>query len=219
LAFKGEITDRELDDRRHEADERAWADLVRRYSRYVHAISTQVFDLSGDDQAEVFNEVFTRAHARFDVFADDPTWQSWMAHETRELATECFGVDDDGLEPTDLPPIHVVDQRVARIDEAQKVRQDLELVGNGCREVLDRFFARDESYVTIAAALDLPVGTIADRISKGLSKLEIEVEDDERRGQGSHYDEFELGQLLGVLRPAPPYWAEAARRRAGVPVY
>ena len=29
-----------------------------------------------------------------------------------------------------------------------------------CHEILDRFFARDESYRTIAVALDVPMGTI-----------------------------------------------------------
>ncbi|MBK8295311.1 MAG: hypothetical protein IPK93_11300 [Solirubrobacterales bacterium] len=73
--------------------------------------------------------------------------------------------------------------------------------------------------MAIAAALDLPVGTIASRISRCLAKLEIEVEADERKGRGDHYDEIELGQLVGVLRPAPQYWAEAARRHVGVRVY
>ena len=35
-----------------------------------------------------------------------------------------------------------------------------------CREILDRFFAQDESYRTIGEALGLPGGTIASRISR-----------------------------------------------------
>jgi DNA-directed RNA polymerase specialized sigma24 family protein len=42
--------------------------------------------------------------------------------------------------------------------------------------VLDRFFCRDESYRTIGAALSLPAGTIASRISRCLVKLRHEVE-------------------------------------------
>ncbi len=42
--------------------------------------------------------------------------------------------------------------------------------------MLDRFFARDESYRTIAAALDLPQGTVASRISRCLAKLRLELE-------------------------------------------
>jgi DNA-directed RNA polymerase specialized sigma24 family protein len=37
--------------------------------------------------------------------------------------------------------------------------------------VLDRFFCRDESYSTIGAALDIPPGTIASRISRCLARL------------------------------------------------
>ena len=44
-------------------------------------------------------------------------------------------------------------------------------IGDMCREMLDRFFARDESYRTIGEALDLPPGTIASRISRCLARL------------------------------------------------
>jgi DNA-directed RNA polymerase specialized sigma24 family protein len=40
-----------------------------------------------------------------------------------------------------------------------------------CRQILDRFFARDESYRTIGDTLGLPAGTIASRISRCLDKL------------------------------------------------
>ena len=37
--------------------------------------------------------------------------------------------------------------------------------------LVDRFFARDESYRTIGEALQIPPGTIASRISRCLGKL------------------------------------------------
>ena len=45
-----------------------------------------------------------------------------------------------------------------------------------CREVLDRFFCRDESYRTIGEALAIPSGTIASRISRCLEKLRERLE-------------------------------------------
>jgi DNA-directed RNA polymerase specialized sigma24 family protein len=42
--------------------------------------------------------------------------------------------------------------------------------------MLDRFFARDESYRTISKELDLPAGTIASRISRCLRRLREELE-------------------------------------------
>ena len=46
-----------------------------------------------------------------------------------------------------------------------------------CGEILDRFFARDETYRTIGEELGLPAGTIASRISRCLEKLKALMED------------------------------------------
>ncbi len=44
-----------------------------------------------------------------------------------------------------------------------------------CQEILDRFFARDQSYKTISSELDIPAGTIASRIARCLGKLRDEL--------------------------------------------
>ena len=44
-----------------------------------------------------------------------------------------------------------------------------------CQQILDRFFACGQSYQEIAAALDLPMGTVASRISRCLSKLRVQL--------------------------------------------
>jgi DNA-directed RNA polymerase specialized sigma24 family protein len=51
---------------------------------------------------------------------------------------------------------------------------------DACREILDRFFCRDESYALIGRALGLPAGTIASRISRCLAKLRQQLEGRER---------------------------------------
>jgi DNA-directed RNA polymerase specialized sigma24 family protein len=62
------------------------------------------------------------------------------------------------------------------LDEAVAVRSALDAVGDPCREILDRFFCRDESYRTIGDALDIPAGTIASRISRCLNKVRSELD-------------------------------------------
>ena len=64
-----------------------------------------------------------------------------------------------------------MDETIAELDEAFAVREALDAAPEHCREVIDRFFCRDESYATIGAALDLPAGTIASRISRCLAGL------------------------------------------------
>jgi len=56
-------------------------------------------------------------------------------------------------------------------------RSALALLPENCREILDRFFAQDESYRTIGEALDLPAGTIASRISRCLERLKATMEE------------------------------------------
>jgi DNA-directed RNA polymerase specialized sigma24 family protein len=50
-------------------------------------------------------------------------------------------------------------------------------LSDNCRDILDRFFAQDESYRVIADALGLPPGTVASRISRCLDKLKPLVEE------------------------------------------
>ena len=75
------------------------------------------------------------------------------------------------------PETEEVDEAVAatstldEIEEAFVVHEALRALDERCRELLDRFFARDEPYRVIAEALDLPMGTVASRISRCLDRL------------------------------------------------
>jgi RNA polymerase sigma factor (sigma-70 family) len=51
------------------------------------------------------------------------------------------------------------------------VHEAMTELSESCQQILDRFFARDESYRTIGDQLGLPAGTIASRISRCLDKL------------------------------------------------
>ena len=65
---------------------------------------------------------------------------------------------------------------LSTLDEAMAVRAALDKVGDPCREILDRFFCRDESYRTIGDDLEIPAGTVASRISRCLEKVRAEME-------------------------------------------
>ena len=71
----------------------------------------------------------------------------------------------------DLEEQGEVDRRLMAVDEAVSVREALRKLSGDCREILDRFFCRDQSYQTIGELLDIPPGTIASRISRCLAKL------------------------------------------------
>jgi DNA-directed RNA polymerase specialized sigma24 family protein len=70
---------------------------------------------------------------------------------------------------------------IAQIEMAFDVHEALAGLSGNCQEILDRFFARDESYRVIGEALELPPGTIASRISRCLGKLRDTFDAEEGR--------------------------------------
>jgi RNA polymerase sigma-70 factor (ECF subfamily) len=160
-----------------EGDDQAWRDLVERFSRYVYAICIQGFRLPERDAEDVFQEVFARTYEHLARLRDDAAIRPWLAQLTRRLCIDCLRSGRREL-PADEADFDVpeVDASLERLGEALDVHQALARLGGDCREILDRFFARDESYRTIGEALDLPSGTIASRISRCLAKLRAELE-------------------------------------------
>jgi RNA polymerase sigma factor (sigma-70 family) len=167
--------DAELVHRCRSGDQSAWNELVERFSRYVYAICVQGFRLQGHDAEDVFQEVFARVYEHLDRLRSDEAIRPWIAQLTRRLCIDRLRAG--GREaPAELEESAALDERLAVLDEALTVRAGLEAVGDPCREILDRFFCRDESYKSIGEALDLPAGTIASRISRCLGKLRVHLE-------------------------------------------
>jgi len=151
-------------------DQAAWSELVERFSRYVYAIAVQAFRLQPSDAEDVFQEVFARTYQQLERLRDDSAIKPWLGQLTRRLCIDKLRASaretpTDELEPTG------VDDTLDDLDEAFAVHEAMRAVPEHCREVLERFFCRDESYATIGEALDLPAGTIASRISRCLARL------------------------------------------------
>ena len=165
------LSDRELVARCRAGDQLAWNELVERFSRYVYAISVQAFRLSETDAEDVFQEVFARAYQHLDKLRDDSAVRPWLAQLTRRLCIDRLRSSARERPVADEELLGGSEETLALLDEALTVHEALAAAPEHCREMLDRFFARDESYKTIGAALDLPAGTIASRISRCLGRL------------------------------------------------
>jgi RNA polymerase sigma factor (sigma-70 family) len=168
-------SDAQLVARCRAGDDKAWRELVERFSRYVYAISTQAFRLPQADSEDVFQEVFARAYENLHKLRDDNAIRPWLAQLTRRLCLDTLRAGSRE-QPGEPPELAGADDTIARLDEALMVHDALATLPDNCREILDRFFARDESYKNIGDALDLPAGTIASRISRCLVKLRGELE-------------------------------------------
>lgn len=184
MAGLGSLTDAELVRRCRAGDAQAWDALVERFSRYVYAICTQGFRLGEADAEDVFQEVFTRVYTRLDSLRDDAAIRPWIAQLTRRLCLDSLAAAKRE-QPTGEPIGEGVEDVLAELDEAFVVREALTELPDHCQEMLDRFFARDESYRTISAALDLPMGTIASRIARCLTRLRDTLEGRSQGPEGS----------------------------------
>jgi RNA polymerase sigma-70 factor, ECF subfamily len=132
----------------------------------------QAFRLPAQDAEDVFQEVFARVFERLDTLREDEAVRPWIAQLTRRLCIDRVraGSREFTAETDELPDAPDEDV-LAKIEEAFDVHDALAGLPEHCREILDRFFARDESYRAIGEALELPAGTIASRISRCLDKL------------------------------------------------
>ena len=163
--------DSELVARCRAGDEDAWRELVERYSRYVYGIAVQAFRLPEVDAEDVFQECFARVYENLDRLRNDAALRPWIAQLTRRLCIDRIRAGsrepllDEDVEKGEI------DGARERLDEALSLHEALAGLSGDCREILDRFFARDESYRTIGDALQLPAGTIASRISRCLAKM------------------------------------------------
>jgi RNA polymerase sigma factor (sigma-70 family) len=175
VANSSTLTDAQLVQRCRTGDAEAWNELVERFSRYVYAIAVQAFRLSPADAEDVFQEVFTRIYTRLDTLRDDSALRPWIAQLTRRLCLDAIAASGRVNPAEDIAP-ESREQSFDELDEAFAVREALGELPEACQEMLDRFFARDESYRTISKELDLPAGTIASRISRCLRRLREELE-------------------------------------------
>lgn len=170
------LPDAQLVARCRRGDEDAWRELVTRFSRYVYAICCQAYRLSQEDAEEVFQEVFTRTYEHLEKLRSDEAIRPWIGQLTRRTCIDRLraGSREEIVDPDTMPG--GADETMETLDEAFAVHEAMATLSENCREILDRFFAQDESYHTIGAALGIPSGTIASRISRCLSRLREALE-------------------------------------------
>jgi RNA polymerase sigma factor (sigma-70 family) len=167
-----EATDAELVARCRGGDDDAWRELVERFSRYVYAIAVQGFRFGQQDAEDVFQDVFARVYERLGSLRDDDAVRPWIAQLTRRVCIDRLrsGSRESDADLDELPELPAEDE-LAVLEQAFDVHEAMAELPENCQQILDRFFARDESYRTIGDTLGLPAGTIASRISRCLDRL------------------------------------------------
>src|SRR5262249_52926514 len=143
-------TDAELVARCRAGDPEAWNTLGERFSRFVFAICVRRVRLPQAHVEDVFPDVFTKTVEQLHKLRDDGAIRPWIAQLTRRA---CI----DRLRASRETPVAEIEgaaaDSLAEIDRALDLQLALGALPETCGEILDRFFARDETYRTIGEEL------------------------------------------------------------------
>lgn len=164
-------------------DERALAELIRRYDRRVYRLAYS-FLHNVDDAADVVQEVFLRAYRNLSRFDTTRAFYPWLYRITRNLCINKrnLGANKERTLPADdLIPSVTFDPLtiVVNNEEIEALKNAICLLPDLHREILLLKHFQECSYADIAEILGIPIGTVMSRLfnaRKKLKSLLVEVE-------------------------------------------
>lgn len=163
--------------RARDGEQRAWDDLVDRYLGLVHAIC-RAYRLGADDAADVNQVVWLRLVEHLPRLRVPDAVGGWIAATTRN---ECLRVlrgtgrvvpvDDATLDHVD-PGDGAIDTGLLVYERDRAVLEAFGRLGVRCQRLL-RLMVADPAptYDEIAAALDMPVGSVGPTRGRCLEQL------------------------------------------------
>jgi RNA polymerase sigma-70 factor (ECF subfamily) len=185
------LADEELMARVYEGEPRAFEIIFDRHAGAAFALAYRMCGrrpLAEEIVQEAFMSLW-RSTARYD--ADRGSVRSWVLRVVhnrtidafrRELSSSSHRVSDESIGDA-LRARECTEDEVERRSDARLVRSALESLPGDQRQVIELAYFGGFSHTQIAAALNLPAGTVKGRMRLGLSKLRLA-----------------LGEPAGVLR-------------------
>jgi RNA polymerase sigma factor (sigma-70 family) len=160
-------------------EQHAWDGLVQRYGRLVWAVA-RGYDVSQSDASDLSQTVWLRLLENLDRIKEPERLGSWLATTTRREAIRLLHrrgreVPDEHREDESDQGRDGPEESVVIADEHAQLRAALDRLPERCRRLLRVMAASDETnYGEVAAALDIPMGSIGPTRSRCLEKLRIQ---------------------------------------------
>jgi len=175
--------DRAFVDRARQGDLDAFEELVRRHQhrmvRYLRALAGR----SGSDAEDIAQEAFLRAHRALAKFKGDSTFRTWLYQIATNVARTEFGKrrqdplrqvfrgKDDEEQKQEIDRIEAPGNFEAALVAKDRVRRALATLPADWREAVVLRDIEGLDYREIAAALEIPIGTVESRIFRGRERL------------------------------------------------
>jgi RNA polymerase sigma factor (sigma-70 family) len=169
--------------RRGEAD--AWSMLVYRYQRLIYAIPRRA-GLDEDQAAEVFQRTFAKLFENLERIKQPDRIRAWLVTTAKREMLSLIHQQkrEPALWDTDnhqgksryealLDNAPLPDEALERLQEQHIVRTAIESLGEPCCQLLKMLFYRADqhSYAEVAAALNMPEGSLGPTRARCLQKL------------------------------------------------
>ncbi len=156
-------------------DQKAWRELVDRYTPLVYSIALRR-GLSKPDAEEVFQEVFTTIYRRLNTLRNQRLIAAWMIRITYR---HCSHLHRRSHETEEIPdtlsdPSDPAEEEVETWERRHLVRLSLDQMGSPCRELLHALFLDwpKPNYEQIAKQLGIAVGSIGPSRTRCFKKLQ-----------------------------------------------
>lgn len=179
------VSDRDLVAAAARGDAEAFATFYRRYRDLVLAYALRRLptrELAADLMMEVFAAALVTLRRRGAELPDDPA--AWLFGIARNKLFETYrrGANEDAARRRlELEPMVLDDEDLARIDvlsSDQRVDQLLRGLPRAQRDAIRARIVEDRNYGEIAGALETSEMVVRKRVSRGLSQLRAELEDE-----------------------------------------
>ena len=165
-------------------DKDAFGGLVQRYQDRVFNTLLRVLG-SREDAREVVQDAFVQALVKLDTFRGDAKFYTWLyriamnlalSHRRRRRPTDSLDAAKDyaGEEPVSHQPT-AAEEMIQR-ERASQLQQALLQLNDGHRQILVLRELESCSYETIAAILDMPVGTVRSRLFRARIQLKAQLQ-------------------------------------------
>ncbi|MBD9426223.1 sigma-70 family RNA polymerase sigma factor [Pseudomonas sp. PDM15] len=170
-------TDVQLLQRIAGGDQRALRQFYERFHGVVYHFSLRTVN-NAADAAEVLNEVMLEVWRRAATFAGQSQVRTWLLSITRYKSVDLLRrkrpsemLDESNLEDEASEEACPASLAIELSQQSEQVRQCLDRLKDGHRQVVYLTFFEELSYPEIAAIMDIPNGTVKTRMLHAKQQL------------------------------------------------
>jgi len=168
----------ELARRARRGDAAAFDELVRRFHRPVYRFCWRL--LRSPDAEDLAQDTFVRAFVHFERFDPERPLLPWLIAIARRLCLDLFRRRKVKARvetlPDTGPPAPGPEGEASLREQLSRLERALDDLGEGPRVAIVLFHIEEMSYRDIAAALEVPMGTVMTWLHRGRAQLKRALE-------------------------------------------